>query len=212
MERRMMAPRPLMVAIAVTSAISFFSYLAAWLLRKSKKEKPRFGQEIRDEEFLLGDDVIQCNHGSYGTVPKRVLHARGEFLKEAEYSPDEFMRLKSPIYYEEALLSVGDFVGANIEHMVFVENTTTGINTVLKSMKFKKGESILITNLTYPAVINTVKDVCSDPELGMSVVTLDIKFPIRSKEEIYNNIEISWKTIHLSKSQSLITSPVHPPW
>ncbi|XP_077866936.1 uncharacterized protein LOC144355796 [Saccoglossus kowalevskii] len=117
-------PRPLMVALAVTSAMSFLSYVSVWLLRKPKKEKPRYGRKIRDEAFLLGDDVTNCNHGSYGTVPKQVLKARGVFLKEAEYSPDIFMRLKSNFYYEKALLRVAEFVGANIEHLVFVENTT----------------------------------------------------------------------------------------
>uniref|UniRef100_A0ABM0N1H3 Uncharacterized aminotransferase C660.12c-like n=1 Tax=Saccoglossus kowalevskii TaxID=10224 RepID=A0ABM0N1H3_SACKO len=107
-----------------------------------------------------------------------------QFLKEAESRPDEFMKLKSPIYYEEALLSIAEFVGANIENMVFVENTTTGINTVLKAMKFKKGESILINNLTHEAVSNTVVDVCDNPDLETTVVKLEIKLPIRSKEEI----------------------------
>ncbi|XP_077987113.1 uncharacterized protein LOC144441416 [Glandiceps talaboti] len=201
MDKKMMMPRPLMVAIAATSTLSILTFLVTWLWKSTKKEKPKFGKEIRDEEFLFGQDIIPCNHGSFGTTPRTVMLTRVRILREVERCPDEFFRKNSSMLYEEALICVADFVGANIEHLVFVENTTSGINCIMKSMKWRKGDSVLVSSLTYPAIKNTALDVSDNSEHGPNVVSLEIKLPILGKEEIvqqYRDILESEPTIKVA--------------
>ncbi|XP_077987122.1 uncharacterized protein LOC144441424 [Glandiceps talaboti] len=198
MDRKMVIPRSFVVAIAATSLVTM---LITWLWKHTKKEKPKFGKEIRDQEFLFGQDITPCNHGSYGTTPRTVMMTRVRILREVERCPDEFVRITGSKLYEEALICAADFVGANIEHLVFVENATSGINCIMKSMKWRKGDSVLVSSLTYPAIKNTALDVSDNSEHGPNVVSLEIKFPILGKEEIvqqYRDILESEPTIKVA--------------
>jgi hypothetical protein len=42
---------------------------------------PKFGHSIR-KDFLLKDDVIFLNHGSFGAVPKEVYEKRARYVGE----------------------------------------------------------------------------------------------------------------------------------
>ncbi|XP_070532231.1 uncharacterized protein [Ptychodera flava] len=146
--------------------------------------KVQFGQEMRDQEFCFRRDVIPCNHGSYGAVPKRIMDVRDSFLKEEEECPDNFIRRQKQIYYTEALQAVADFVGAKTENLVFVRNTTTGINSVMKSMKLKSGDMVLINDLTHDSITKTTFDVCDNSGNDLKYIIADIKFPIHGKDEV----------------------------
>ncbi|XP_070532230.1 uncharacterized protein [Ptychodera flava] len=107
-----------------------------------------------------------------------------KFLKEEEGCSDDFVRRQKDIYYTEALQSVADFVGAKTENLVFVSNTTTGVNCVLKSMKFKDGDMVLVSDLNYAAIAKTAFDVCDNSEKDLKYIIADIKFPIHGKDEV----------------------------
>jgi len=51
-----------------------------------------------------------------------------------------------------AAREVAAFVGARGEDFVFVENVTTGINAVLRSLELKPGDEIVLTDIGYGAV------------------------------------------------------------
>jgi isopenicillin-N epimerase len=54
-----------------------------------------------------------------------------------------------------AAAGVAAFVGARTEDLVFVDNATTGVNAVLRSLTFAPGDEILLTDHTYGAVART---------------------------------------------------------
>ncbi|XP_006824082.1 uncharacterized protein LOC102802809, partial [Saccoglossus kowalevskii] len=143
----------------------------------------KFGAEIREKEFYLDSDIVHCNHGSYGTVPRRVLAVKQRFEVDAEKCPDAFILNHTSVHYNAARAAVAQFVGSNKENIVFVENVTTAINAVLKRIQLVAGDSILITNLTYPSTTYTANDVCQ-VQNGINIVILEIEFPINSEFEI----------------------------
>ncbi|XP_070532579.1 uncharacterized protein [Ptychodera flava] len=175
--------KSLAVAVATGSAIALAAKQLISIMT-TKKFPPPFGREMRDQEFLLDKDAAFVNHCSCGTIPRRVMERHRWFEEEAERTPDYFYRFKTIEYYEEALKTVAQFVGANPEDMAFSNNVTTAINGVLRSKKWKSGDTLLITNLTYPAVNLTCYDVCGDDLNGAKVALVKITFPIRNKEQV----------------------------
>ena len=40
---------------------------------------PQFGDEIKEKEFTMADGVTFVNHGSYGTVPRKIQEAQRRY-------------------------------------------------------------------------------------------------------------------------------------
>ena len=90
-----------------------------------------FGRSMRSQ-FLLDNDHIPLNHGSYGTFPKVIREALREYQDRMEANPDKFIRRELELELHKAREAVAKFVNVETNEIVFVQNTTTGINAVLK--------------------------------------------------------------------------------
>ncbi|XP_077986649.1 uncharacterized protein LOC144441015 [Glandiceps talaboti] len=171
------------LALATKQLLSLYNN-GTKVVAKPKKFPPAFGREMRDQEFLLDKDAAFVNHCSCGTIPRRVMETQRWFEDEAEKTPDYFYKHRTIDYYEDALKTIGDFVGAKAEDLAFSNNVTTAINGVLRSKNWQAGDALLMTNLTYPAVNFTGYDVCGDESKGTKIVYAKIEFPIKNKEQI----------------------------
>jgi isopenicillin-N epimerase len=58
-----------------------------------------------------------------------------------------------------AAAKVAEFFGAEERDLAFVDNATTGVNTVLRSIPFAPGDEILVTDHTYGAVVITANHI-----------------------------------------------------
>lgn len=134
-----------------------------------------YGKNIKKSRFLLDNIITVTNHGSYGTVPKKVLEARSQLQEEMEKCPDVWFRYKVQNLWNKSLDTVAKFVGANPKDLVFVPNATSGINTVVHCLDIHEGDGILITNQTYGAVQMAAQDVCQTKKAKL--IVLNITFP-----------------------------------
>ncbi|XP_076825149.1 uncharacterized protein LOC143470761 [Clavelina lepadiformis] len=118
-------------------------------------------------------------------------------------------------YYHEAVDAVAEFVGADKEDIFVIDNATTGINSIMKSLKFKAGTKVLMTNHTYLAVKNTIKDI-EEMNGGFQRIFMDIPVPIKSEGDIIDlyekyfstNADIKIAVIDHITSPSAIVLPV----
>ena len=108
----------------------------------------RFGRHLRNE-WLLDPEVTYLNHPTVGATPRRVLAAQRTIQDDIERQPSRFMlrELTSIVVGQptgaqprlrKAADAVAAFVAAQGSDVVFVENTTTGINAVLRSYMQQK--------------------------------------------------------------------------
>ncbi len=146
-----------------------------------------FGKAIRDQ-WLLDENIIFLNNGSFGACPIEVMEASAQWQKRAEKEPmiffvDEYFHI-----IRNTAARFGKFLGCSRDSLVFVENATTGINTVLFSLlgKLKAGDEILTTSHVYPAVRNAMKHYAG--LAGCKYVEAKIPFPVNSEEEIIDSI------------------------
>jgi isopenicillin-N epimerase len=135
----------------------------------------RFGRAAR-AEFCLDDTVAFLNHGSFGATPRSVLAAQQRWRDIMERQPVRFMTRELPPALARARGALAGFLGADPADLVFVENATAGVNSVLRSLRFAPGDEILVTALGYPAVQNAARFAAE--QSGARLVTVELKLPI----------------------------------
>ena len=127
--------------------------------------------------WRLDPDVTFLNHGSFGACPEPVLQAQAQLRAEMEHEPVRFLsreRLESRL--DAARAALGAFVGSDPEDLAFVPNATTGVNTVLRSLRFTAGDELLTTDHLYNACRNALEFVARDA--GARVVVAAVPFPL----------------------------------
>jgi isopenicillin-N epimerase len=67
---------------------------------------------------------------------------------------------------------VAAFLHANGDDLVFVDNATTGVNAVLRSLPFEPGDEILLTDHAYGAVAKTAEFVAREHRAHLRVVSV----------------------------------------
>jgi len=148
-----------------------------------------FGRHLLDE-WLLDPAITYLNHPTVGATPRRVLAAQRRIQDEIERQPSRFLlreltgvivgawRPERP-RLRVAADHVASFVGASGDDLVFVDNTTTGANAVLRSFPFEPGDEILVSDLGYGGVV--LAATYAARERGATVRTVAIPTPYSSE-------------------------------
>ncbi|MEZ4317732.1 MAG: aminotransferase class V-fold PLP-dependent enzyme [Myxococcota bacterium] len=144
-----------------------------------------FGHTTRDG-FALDPDLLYLNHGTVGVPPKRVLALQQRIRDQIEGNPSHaLLRLMTEIgvgpddgtpHLRVAAGRVAQAFGAEPRDVVFVDNTTTGINAVLRSFRFGRDEGIAVTSLGYGAINHAAAYVAR--ERGVPLHTIDLPFRV----------------------------------
>jgi isopenicillin-N epimerase len=122
------------------------------------------------------------NHGSFGACPTAVQQEQAALRREIERQPVEFFVRRYPGLLDEARERLAAFLGADPESLVRVPNATTGINCVLRSLRFEPGDELLTTDHEYNACRNALDFVAA--RSGARVVVASVPFPASSAEEV----------------------------
>ncbi|MEJ2121152.1 MAG: aminotransferase class V-fold PLP-dependent enzyme [Alphaproteobacteria bacterium] len=143
-----------------------------------------FGRHLLDH-WLLDPEVAYLNHGTVGATPKSVLDVQRDWQERIERQPAAVLaREISPLMGAKprppgALRAAADrvaaFLGVKGKDLVFVDNATGGVVSVLRSFPLGPGDEIAITDHTYGAVANVARYVAR--EKGAEVRIAEIPFP-----------------------------------
>ena len=134
------------------------------------------------EFWGLDEETIFLNHGSYGATPKIVLEEQKRWQKLVERDPVKFYEEIAPEALLEARKAIAKFVKCDYDDLALIENATSGVNTVLRSLNFNNNDGILVPNHAYQACRNTIDFVAKKNDA--KVVTCEIPFPINDEEVI----------------------------
>jgi isopenicillin-N epimerase len=134
-----------------------------------------------DLGWQLDPAVTFLNHGSYGACPVAVLEHQRALRDRMEAEPVRFLSGDLPELLDDARRRVAEFLAADPDGLGFVTNATTGVNTVLRSLRFEAGDELLTTNHEYNATLNALAAVAARD--GANVVIARIPFPIAGPEE-----------------------------
>jgi isopenicillin-N epimerase len=132
--------------------------------------------------WALAPGTIFLNHGSFGACPKAILDLQTGLRRQMEAEPVQFLWRRYEELLEPARRAVAQFVGASSKDLVFVTNATTGVNSVMRSLRFKAGDEILTTSHDYNACRNVLAEVAA--RSGARLVVASVPFPLASEDEV----------------------------
>ena len=158
-----------------------------------------FGHALRDDFPLTGDGVY-LNHGTVGVTPLAVMRARTAILDEIERHPARFMLRElthldatsaatasgSGLRLRAAAERVAAFLGCAGDGLVFVDNATSGICAVLRSMPLDAGDEILLPDHVYGGVAHAAAFIAR--ERGASIATFALPFPDATPESMVDAV------------------------
>ena len=148
----------------------------------------RFGKPML-AEWSFDPGTIYLNHGTVGVTPRRVMAVQQAIRDEIERHPSRHMLreltvtsfgrpVDAPPRLRAAADDVAAFLGARGEDLVFVDNATTGVNSVLRSFPLTAGDEILVSDLVYGGVLRAAQFAAR--ERGATVRTVELPHPFRA--------------------------------
>jgi isopenicillin-N epimerase len=126
--------------------------------------------------------IDYLNHGSFGACPAAVLAFQRTIQERMEREPVRFFVDELEALWDNARRELARFLRADAADLVFVPNATAGVNTVLRSLRFRRGEELLVTDYEYNASRNALDFAAASS--GAKVVVVPLPFPLRSPDEI----------------------------
>lgn len=136
--------------------------------------------------WLLDRKITFLNHGSFGACPKVVLKFQQGIRERMEAESITFFVRDLEGLLDEARAGLARFIGANPENLTFVTNATAGINTVLRSLQFKKGDELLVTDHEYNACRNALNVAAGNARA--KIVVAQVPFPFAKEEDLIEPI------------------------
>jgi isopenicillin-N epimerase len=139
-------------------------------------------QACNSLRWALDPNVTFLNHGSFGACPRPVLEAQTQLRARLERDPVQFFARDYPALVDRTREALGQFIGAAPADLALVSNATSGINAVLRSLRFEPGDELLVTNHGYNACCNAAAFVAE--RSGAKLVVAQIPFPVSGPEAV----------------------------
>jgi isopenicillin-N epimerase len=153
--------------------------------------------------FPLDPAAVYLNHGTVGVTPRVVMQRRIEILEDIERHPARAMirdlmrpgtlmrpselAPPAPARLRHAAEEIAAFLGASRDSLVFVDNASSGVNAVLRSIELTAGDEILIPDQAYGGVVRAAGFIAR--QRGARVVTVALPFPTRDPLDYVGAIE-----------------------
>jgi thioredoxin reductase (NADPH) len=144
-------------------------------------------------EWSFEPGTIYLNHGTVGVTPRRIMAVQQSIRDEMERHPSRFILralfatefgrpLPEPPRLRAAADAVAAFLGARGADLVFVDNITTGVNSILRSFPLREGDEILVSDLVYGGVLRAA--LFAARERGATVRTVEMPYPFRADQMV----------------------------
>ena len=157
------------------------------------------------DKFNLNKDITFLNHGSFGACTKKVMNEYIQYQYQLENQPVDFIEKKVPKLLALSRSKLADFLNTSSNDIVLLDNPTTAINEVIRSLQLDRGDEIITTDHEYGAMDKAWEFITE--KKGANYKRVELPFPIESSKDIFSTIvnSISQKTKILFISH--ITSP-----
>lgn len=131
-------------------------------------------------DFLIRDDIIFFNHGSFGACARPIFETYQAWQRELEAQPVEFLLRRRPELMAHARSVIADYFNVPAGEIVFVTNATAGLNIGLRSLRLGSGDEILTTDHEYGAVNRLLEFVAA--KTGASIRRHRVRLPYESDQ------------------------------
>jgi isopenicillin-N epimerase len=137
--------------------------------------------------WLLEEDLIFLNHGSFGACPRVVLAEQARLREEMEREPVRFLWREIGSRLDAARAELARLLAASVDDLAFVSNATSAVNAVVRSLELEPDDELLTTDHGYNACRNVLEECAR--RSGARVVVVKVPFPIAGPGEIVTAVE-----------------------
>jgi isopenicillin-N epimerase len=135
-------------------------------------------------QFLLREDVVFLNHGSFGACPRPVFAAYQNWQLKLESQPVEFLGRDLTETMRVPRIALSAELGTTPENLVGLTNATLALNIVAQSLDLQPGDQILTTDHEYSALEKTWAYVAR--RTGAEIVVVNVPLPLTSESQFTN--------------------------
>jgi isopenicillin-N epimerase len=139
-----------------------------------------------DSPWDFDPAITYLTHGTFGACPRPVLESQQALVAELEANPIAFLGRGFEDRLDAARDAVATFLHADPEGLVVVPNATTGVATVVESLRLRPGDELLTDDHEYNATLNALVSVAERAKAR--VVRVSIPLPIRHPEQVVEAI------------------------
>jgi isopenicillin-N epimerase len=156
--------------------------------------------------FALQPGFTNLNHGSFGTVPLEILALQASFSRRAEAKPDAWFRTDYFEHVDSARKSVAALVNADVDDIVLLENASSAINGILRSVvDWQRGDKVLLLSTAYRMCVEVLEWLVNTA--GIEVVVVEVKFPY-SQTELLQSVEGALATLQAAQPRVALFSHI----
>ncbi|KAI0892713.1 putative aminotransferase family protein [Annulohypoxylon nitens] len=147
-----------------------------------------FGAAFRKQHFSFSPSYTPLNHGSYGAIPSPVRAVHATIRAEVDEAPDPFIALQiHDRILPHRALTAKLLNCKDVDELVFVTNATTGSDTVLKNLRWEKGDTVLCYELVYESLGHGLQWL--QDERGVDVHVVRTEWPVADEDLIKKMVE-----------------------
>ena len=121
-----------------------------------------FGMEMRKHFLLDLDNWTFLNHGAFGCVLKDALEVAYKWQCYIERQPLRFVDREMLPLLAHVNRRLAKFVGANPSDIALLPNATAAINTVIRSIDWRPGDTVYYLNTCYYTVKKLFRHIGSE--------------------------------------------------
>jgi isopenicillin-N epimerase len=103
-----------------------------------------------------------------------------------EAEPVRFLVRQMQPLWDSSRQALADLIGCRSENLVPVASATAAVNAVLRSLRFRQGDELLVTNHGYNACNNVARYVAERE--GATLVTVEVPVPVESSAQIVDAV------------------------
>jgi len=155
--------------------------------------------EVRAKFPYLDNGIIYFNHAATGPFSSLVVNRLTNLLKGKSESQiddyDSFLKVA-----EETKRLLAELINCNVDRIAFIDNTSNGLNILAQSIEWKKGDSILLNDIEFPANVYPFLNL---KRIGVEVDFVKSENGIVTADQIINSIKPETKLVSVSFVQFL---------
>jgi selenocysteine lyase/cysteine desulfurase len=144
------------------------------------KRNTTFGHLMREAHFQFGPTYTPLNHGSYGAYPTIIQLEQDTFTKSLAERPDSFIVYELPDLIDKSRKAIAPLLGVDVDEVVFLPNATTGLNVVLRNLKFEKGDVVVHFSTIYKAIEKTLSSI--EETIPVRCENISLEYPVTDDE------------------------------
>lgn len=178
---------------------------------------PPFGHPMRQTHFQFAPTYKALNHGSFGTHPAPIRAAHYDLQTLAIQRPDTFISFDTYPLLAKSRFLIAPLLGVHQDEVVFVPNATTGVNTVLRNIKFEEGDVVIAFSTIYSACEKTIASI--GEILPVQIEKVELTYPVEDADIVYAfrakvaAVRAEGKRVRLAMFDTVLTFPgARFPW